>query len=300
MNVSPPDSDSVSPGSNPGPPATRHINGLSRSANSIDDGRTGVLDTALDSRTAKPVKPLGGKAYGSIGHLPQSRVGPGDWHVHEGQARICLEKPRRGDRVIVSEKLDGACMAVANIGGEIVALTRAGYRATDGAFEHLRAFAPFIEERRDQFASLLAPGERVAGEWLSMAHGTLYDTLSELWAPFIVFDIIREGQRVLRDEFRERIERAGFTEATILHDGPTGYSIEQCEAALGLCGFHGAEKAEGAVWRVEREGRADFLAKYVRLDKRDGCYLPNVSGEPARWHWPPSPLTSSHRQGEGR
>ena len=118
-----------------------------------------------------PTKPLGGKAYGSIGHLPQSRLGPGDWSIHEGQARICLEKPRKGDRIIVEEKLDGACMAVANIGGEIVALTRAGYRADSGRYEHLRLFGTYVREREADFRALLAPGERLCGEWLAMAHG---------------------------------------------------------------------------------------------------------------------------------
>ena len=55
-------------------------------------------------------KTLGRKAYGSIGHLPNSRVGPKDHHVHEGQARICTVKARdKHDRVIVQEKLDGSC-----------------------------------------------------------------------------------------------------------------------------------------------------------------------------------------------
>ena len=36
-------------------------------------------------------KPLGRKAYGSIPHLPGSRIGPGDHHCHEGQRRIGLE-----------------------------------------------------------------------------------------------------------------------------------------------------------------------------------------------------------------
>ncbi len=56
-------------------------------------------------------------------------------------------------------------------------------------------------------------------------------------------------------------------------------------------GFHGAlDPVEGAVWRVERNalvnpGRSgercpvvDFLAKYVRPDKIDGCYLPELNG----------------------
>lgn len=38
--------------------------------------------------TQLPTKPLGHKAYGSIPHLPTSRLGPGDHHVTEGQARI--------------------------------------------------------------------------------------------------------------------------------------------------------------------------------------------------------------------
>jgi hypothetical protein len=41
---------------------------------------------------------------------------------------------------------------------------------------------------------------------------------------------------------------------------------------------------EGVVYRVERKGVVDFLAKYVRPDKVDGKYL---SGDPI-WHWRPS------------
>lgn len=43
----------------------------------------------------KPIKILGFKAYGSIPHLPDSRMGPGDHHCAPGQAKICavsLEK----------------------------------------------------------------------------------------------------------------------------------------------------------------------------------------------------------------
>lgn len=52
--------------------------------------------------------------------------------------------------------------------------------------------------------------------------------------------------------------------------------------------FHGAlDPVEGAVWRVERGGSVDFLAKYVRPDKVDGCYLPDIAGCEAVWHWTP-------------
>lgn len=66
-----------------------------------------------------PEKPLGGKAYGSIGHLPHSRLGAGDHSVPDGQSKICCGKTRdKHDRVIVQEKLDGSCCAVALVAGE--------------------------------------------------------------------------------------------------------------------------------------------------------------------------------------
>jgi hypothetical protein len=34
------------------------------------------------------LKPLGRKSYGSIPHLPGSRLGPGDYCISEGQAPI--------------------------------------------------------------------------------------------------------------------------------------------------------------------------------------------------------------------
>ena len=237
----------------------------------------------------KPVKPLNGKAYGSIGHLPASRLGPGDWSMHEGQARICCEKPRKGDRVIVSEKLDGACMSVANINGEIVPLSRAGYKAEDALYEHLKYFAPYVDNRQHKFSTLLSPEERICGEWLAMAHGTLYDASHPNFSPFIAFDIFRNGKRILRDEFLERCVDYEIKTAHVIHDGDTGLSVDRALELLGGFGFHGAtETIEGAVWRVERDGAVDFLAKYVRGDKVDGKYLVNTStsvvSEPI-WLW---------------
>lgn len=242
----------------------------------------------------KAQKPLGARAYGHIGHLPSSRLGHGDHHVHEGQAAICTRKPRKGDRIIVQEKLDGACMSVANVDGFIVPLTRAGYHARDASYEHLRLFNDYVSEREDQFSKLLALGERICGEWLALAHGTRYDPEWPFFAPFIVFDIFRDGKRILYDEFHARTAASGLRRPCTLFDGPEPVPVADAMMFLGheiaghWHGCHGAlDPVEGAIWRIEREGRVDFLAKYVRQDKVDGKYLPEISGGEPIWHWPP-------------
>lgn len=236
--------------------------------------------------TSKAVKPLGRKAYGSIGHMPQSRIGSGDWHIHDGQARICCEKPRRGDSVIVTEKLDGACVSIANISGEIVSLIRSGYRAQDAVYDHLKDFAPYVDKRKEIFYGLLKPGERICGEWLSLAHGTRYDSSHLFFSPFIAFDIFRDNQRILYCEFVQRVLNACITPAFCVHDSYSPCSIEYALQKLGEYGHHGAvDPIEGAVWRVEREGQVDFLAKFVRHDKVDGKYLPEISNAAPIWNW---------------
>ncbi len=238
---------------------------------------------------SQSAKPLNGKAYGSIGHLPKSRLGPGDWHVHEGQARICCEKPRRGDTVIVTEKLDGACMSIANIDNDIVALSRAGYLASSSKYDHIQLFSRYAARNASKFSKLLRPGERIVGEWLAMAHGTIYDIMHHNFAPFIAFDIFRDKERILYDEFVSRCDHADIQRAALIYQGAEGCSIEFAMQVLGTYGFHGAiDPAEGAVWRVEREGRVDFLAKYVRHEKVDGKYLIGIKecvvSEPV-WLW---------------
>jgi hypothetical protein len=231
------------------------------------------------------VKPLGVKAYGSIPHLPGSRLGPGDHHCHEGQAQICILKTRdRHDRVIVQEKLDGSCVAVAKVEGRIVALTRAGYEAHTSPWEQHQLFEAWIWKfAYERFEAALNEGERICGEWLAQAHGTRYELAHD---PFVPFDVIASGKRLPYDAFVERMHTAGFTTPRVIHEG-TPASIEAVTALLEPSGHGALDPVEGAVWRVERRGIVDFLAKYVRPDKADGCYLPEVSGQPAVWNWRP-------------
>jgi hypothetical protein len=231
----------------------------------------------------KPTKPLGIKSYGSIGHLPTSRRGPADFGVPDGQAVICTTKARdKHDIIIVQEKLDGSNVGVCKVNGCIVAMNRAGYPAMSSPYEQHHHWARWVELHADRFDSLLTEGERVCGEWLMQAHGTRYLLYHE---PFVAFDIMRGHERALHSELCERLGDFQVP-ATIHKGGPL--SIDDALRGLGEYGFYGAmDPIEGAVWRVERNGKVDFLAKYVKPFKVDGCYLPEISGKPAVFNWLP-------------
>src|SRR5207302_8562788 len=97
--------------------------------------------------------------------------------------------------------------------------------------------------------------------------------------PVVPFDLFEAGERVVYDRCLERVAAARLPLPKLLHRGGP-LSIAAALGLLGPNGHHGAiDPVEGAVWRVERRGKVDFLGKYVRPDKRDGCYLPELSGQ---------------------
>lgn len=235
------------------------------------------------NETTKPVKPLGRRAYGSIPHLPGSRMGPADHHCHEGQAAICFGKVRdRHDRVYVQEKLDGSCVAVARVGDSLFALGRAGYLAASSPYEQHQMFAAWVVTHAARFYRVLQDGERLVGEWLAQAHGTRYALADR--DPFVAFDLMNGPIRAPYGKFVERLE-GQFASPRLLSDLPLG--LESAKGLLGVSGHGAIDPVEGAVWRVERRGLPEFLAKWVRPDKVDGKYLPEFSGGEAVWNWRP-------------
>lgn len=242
-------------------------------------------------------KPLGKKCYGHIPHLPGSRVGPGDHKCHEGQKRIATEKVRdKHDRIIVQEKVDGSNCGVALLNDTIYPLTRAGYVANTSPFEQHHFFYMWVLENGDRFRAVLSEGERICGEWLMQAHGTKYNLPHE---PFVVFDIFtKDNKRICYSELLTRIG-GYFASPRLLHKGEP-FSIENAIKAIEVSGHGAIDKVEGCVWRVEknalinpgksgeRKWVVDFLVKYVRPEKKDGIYLPEISGKKAVWNWYPN------------
>lgn len=230
-------------------------------------------------------KPLGIKSYGSIALLPNSRVTPADHHCHEGQAIIATEKVRdRHDEVIIQEKLDGSNVAVALLNNEILALTRAGYLAKTSPFEQHWHWENWVHQNESRFRAVLKDGERICGEWIMQAHGTRYNLLHE---PFVVFDVINVHDRFPYDEFVNRINKGNFIKPYLIHRGQS-LSVEIVLERLGKFGHHGAiDEVEGAVWRIQRRGKVDFLVKYLKPYKKDGIYLPEMSKVEPIWNWFP-------------
>lgn len=246
-----------------------------------------------------PTKPLGGKAYGSIAHLPGSRRGPGDHGVNAGQARICTERARdRHDHIVIQEKLDGSCVAVYRDGDQLIALGRAGYPAQSSPYEQHQLFAAWVRtaDVSERLLAILQPGERLVGEWLAQAHGTRYDLTGR--EPFVAFDLMRGPARLRTSGMILRVMPYLPTPALIGYGAPlpVAEALRHLEVDTpdryppGSHGFYGAlDPVEGLVYRVERGETVDFLAKWVRADKIDGCYLPEISGRDPVWNWRPTP-----------
>jgi hypothetical protein len=232
-------------------------------------------------------KPLGHKNYGHIPHLPGSRIGIGDHKCHPGQLKIACEKKRnKYDHIIVQEKLDGSNVGVTLINNKIIPLTRAGYLANSSPFIQHHFFDAWVNKNESRFRSVLNEGERICGEWLLIAHGTIYDLPHE---PFVAFDIFKnKHERLPYYLFVERIEKGDFIKPAVLSESSDSMSIDVALWKLNHLGFHGAkDMAEGIVWRVEKDDliskqsgnaggrvrKVDFLVKYVRPEKKDGIYL---------------------------
>lgn len=230
------------------------------------------------------MKPLGRKNYGSIGHLPCSRMGPADHACHPGQQRIATERARdRHDIIIITEKVDGSNVGVARVDDTIHAVGRAGWPAQTSKYEQHQLFAAWVREHEPFWRDVLQPGQRLVGEWMAQAHGTRYALPS---GPFAAFDLMTGEQRAPFADLSNLCVQFSIPMPKLIHMGsplPVAVAMQ-----LHGAGNHGLlEEPEGVVYRIERQGAFDFMAKWVRPDKVDGKYLPEISGGEPVWNWRP-------------
>jgi ATP-dependent RNA circularization protein (DNA/RNA ligase family) len=228
----------------------------------------------------KDMKPLNRKNYGSIPHLSNSKLSEKDYHIDKGQERILTEKKRdKYDTILVFEKYDGSNVGVAKINGKIFALTRSGYEASTSPYKQHHEFAKWVHRRFKMFNSLLNDGERISGEWLYQAHGLIYNIKNE---PIVFFDYFNKNNE--RQPF-ESLEKMGVPLARLLHKGDA-VSVDKMKPILNLKtdSIWAEEDPEGMVYRVERKGKVDFLAKWVRQDFEAGKYCIGIDEKDLIWN----------------
>lgn len=214
------------------------------------------------------IKPLGRKSYGSIPHLSGSRRGS-DKRIHLGQEKILLEQKRdRHDVIFVEEKLDGTNASVCKVNGRIIPLTRSGYKAIKSEFKTYHTFDKYVMSYTVIFNEILKEGWRIVGEWMYYAVGTKYE-LPHL--PFVPFDIFnQDNKRISKLEVRAICDHYDLPMPKLLWVGDS-LPLQKAIDILGQ-GWHGGEP-EGVVYRCERKGEHDFMAKWVNPDKVDGIYM---------------------------
>ena len=230
------------------------------------------------------MKPLERKNYGSIPHLSSSKLGEGDHYVNEGQERILTTKKRdKHDLIFAYEKYDGSNIGIAKVNNKIFALTRSGYEAKTSQYLQHRIFSDWVYKNEKLFAEMLNEGERITGEWLLQAHGLKYKIESD---PILFFDYFTpKNERLLQTDLRQITSKYGLTMPRLLSEGEP-ITVSELLPILNLKtkGFESEENPEGIVFRVERKGKVDFLARWVRSDYPTGIYCINVEEQNLIWN----------------
>jgi hypothetical protein len=220
------------------------------------------------------IKKVVNKSYDSIPHLSKSRLGEADSHIDPKQEAFLTEQLPPIDCILyVEEKMDGSNCAVIRKNGEIIPISRSGYRCQDSNFEQHRRFHKYVMDRKEVFEKLLPDeDDRVVGEWLAMAHGTIYPHVEH---PYQVFELLKGGKKLGYEDKKEIFDKHGFVMAPLLMMGTRAIPIEE---ALQVAIEHNP-LCEGVVYRLERYDKKmeryvpHIIAKIVRMDKEDGKYL---------------------------
>lgn len=228
----------------------------------------------------KPYKPLGGPVFGKIGHLPGSKTGPSDSHISENEMTFYTEGRKNAkDIIIVTEKMDGACVGVYRpIGGysgnTLVAMQKHGYPVHTSHRAWLAEFDEWVSANRTKFLHILKAGEWLVGEWLVRPHGVKYRLKpSNYFMPFSLRynPPYSQSSELSYLDMVERIDDAFTLPGVIADDGEPVKIEEVRRYIVRREQSYSIDKPEGAVWRRDGDGFTT-RAKWVRPDHVAGMY----------------------------
>lgn len=223
-----------------------------------------------------PEKILDYKTYNKIGHLSKSRLGKGDHFIDKKAEETFLKQVLDNQTlVIVQEKMDGSNVCVVKHNGDLIALGRSGYKCSDSNLEQHRYFDKFVKRYKERFSSILPnEGDRIVGEWCLQAHGTKYPFTKEeeLFYPFDIF--LQKTHRLSFIDFFMLVSSVDFRSPKVLHLGGScsinrGMKLLKKEISLKAHEYD----PEGLIYRIEKAGAFQNIAKYVCHHKEDGKYF---------------------------
>lgn len=232
-------------------------------------------------------KLLGYKPYTSIGHLIESRLGEKDRHVDQKTNDFLTKNynPNTPRVIYIEEKMDGSNVCVARFENQIVTVGRSGYDCSDSNQKQHRMFHAWVIENKEKFEKLLVNNDdRVCGEWMALAHGSIYNK-SHFSQPFLIFDLfLGKNNRVSVEQRRSMVESVGLENAPLLGKFTESISVENALSLLSN------PDAEGVVYKCEMPQKNSvyskpwMIAKVVKSDKVDGKFL-ELEDEERIWHF---------------
>ena len=205
--------------------------------------------------------------YSSIAHLPGSKTFDSTdltLSKTESSKFTDIRQLQFGEKIIVTEKLDGCNLGVVRQNNDLICVIRKGYLCKDSPEPFIRNFEEYVEINRDRFLQLLVSGERAVCEWMVKTHSLGYRLPHE---PCVILDIIKHCSfsRLPYLEMVERSTSVGFPVPGLIH---MGIPINPYDLMVSVDrGLHGCETVpEGLVYRLERCNKFICIAKFVRSD----------------------------------
>lgn len=216
---------------------------------------------------------LTGKNYGSIPHLLGSKLGQHDKFITQGQNDIATKKARDWkDTIWVTEKIDGSNVGVVKQKDEVYAVTRSGYLCSESKFKtHHNFLNGFFHLFKNDLRQILNNGERMAFEFVDTKNPCSIEYEFNKVYLLDYFDLNNK-----RRPFLDLIWLSGLLNIDIpriIHAGQPIDVKRLIKQEYALHSLYTNEQAEGMVYRVERNGEFDFMAKWVRQDFIPGKLL---------------------------